>query len=125
MYYYPQEPPYFILFAGLFAGLTCGLAFNGTLRQNVKNWSADRKNLRLADSDNITLQLPFLGISVGIVFFLSSGLEIFGFPQWLAYSISGVMTLFISGLLWFQLKGVFKELDRGGSPALDLDAWEE
>ena len=125
MYYFPQDPPYFILFAGLFAGLTCGMAFNGTLRQNVKAWSVDRANIRLAKSDDITLRLPFLGICLGIVFFLSAGLEIFGFPTWLAYSISGPMTLFIAILLWFQLQGVFKELDRGGSPALDLDAWEE
>jgi uncharacterized membrane protein YjfL (UPF0719 family) len=125
LYYFPQDPPYFILLAGLFAGIACGAAFNGTLRQNVKAWSVDRKNIRLAKSDNITLRLPFLGICLGIVFFLSAGLEIFGFPSWLAYSISGVMTLFIAILLWFQLQGVFKELDRGGSPALDLDAWEE
>lgn len=125
MYYYPQEPPYFILFAGLFAGLACGAAFNGTLRQSVKFWSANRANTQLANSDNISLQLPFMGISVGIVFFLSAGLEIFGFPQWLAYAISVPLTLLTAGLLWYQLKGVFKELDRGGSPALDLDAWEE
>ncbi len=125
MYYFPQDPPYFILFAGLFAGLSCGMAFNGTLRQNVKAWSVDRANIRLSKSDNSTLGLPFLGICLGIVFFLSSGLEIFGFPTWLAYGISVPMTLFIAILLWFQLQGVFKELDRGGSPALDLDAWED
>lgn len=125
MYYFPQDPPYFILFAGLFAGLSCGMAFNGTLRQNVKAWSVDRANISLSKSDNITLRLPFLGICLGIVFFLSAGLEIFGFPTWLAYAMSIPLTLFIAVLLWLQLKGVFKELDRGGSPALDLDAWEE
>jgi uncharacterized protein (DUF983 family) len=125
LYYYSQDPPYIILFAGLFAGLACGAAFNGILRQSVKAWSADRKNLRLEQSDNINLQLPFLGIGLGIVFFLSAGLEIFGFPQWLAYAIALPLTLLTAGLLWYQLKGVFKELDRGGSPALDLDAWEE
>jgi hypothetical protein len=125
LYYFPQDPPYFILFAGLFAGLTCGMAFNGTLRQNVKAWSVDRANIRLSKSDNITLRLPFLGICLGIVFFLSAGLEIFGFPTWLAYAMSVPLTLFIAVLLWLQLQGVFKELDRGGSPALDLDAWEE
>ncbi len=125
MYYFPQDPPYFILIAGLLAGLACGAAFNGTLRQNVKAWSVNRANIQLAQSDNLTLRLPFLGICLGIVFFLSAGLEIFGFPNWLAYAISVPMTLFIAVLLWYQLKGVFKELDRGGSPALDLDAWEE
>jgi hypothetical protein len=35
------------------------------------------------------------------------------------------MTLLVAILLWFQLKVVFRQLDRGGSPALDLDAWED
>jgi hypothetical protein len=112
MYYFPQDPPYFILFAGLFAGIACGAAFDGTLRQN-------------ANSDGIPLRLPFLGICLGIIFFLSAGLEIFGFPTWLAYSIAFPLTVFIAILLWFQLRVVFRQLDRGGSPALDLDSWEE
>lgn len=125
MYYFPQDPPYFILFAGLFAGIACGAAFDGTLRQNVKAWSVDRKNIQLATSDDISLRLPFFGICVGIIFFLSAGLEIFGFPTWLAYCIALPLTIFIAILLWFQLLVVFKQLDRGGSPALDLDSWEE
>jgi uncharacterized membrane protein YfcA len=125
LYYYSQDPPYLILFAGLFAGIACGAAFNGILRQNVNEWKIDRTNIRLEDSDSINLRLPFLGICVGIIFFLSAGLEIFGFPPILAYSISLPMTLFVAVLLWFQLKVVFKQLDRGGSPALDLDSWED
>ena len=125
MYYFSQDPPYFILFAGLFAGIACGAAFNGILRQNVNEWKIDRTNIRLEDSDGINLRLPFLGICVGIIFFLSAGLEIFGFPTALAYGISLPMTLFVAVLLWFQLKVVFKQLDRGGSPARDLDSWED
>ncbi len=125
MYYFPQDPPYFILFAGLLAGIACGAAFDGALRQNVKAWKVDRANISLAEGDNLPIALPFLGICLGIVFFLSAGLEIFGFPTWLAYSFSLPLTLFIAILLWFQLRVVFKQLDRGGSPALDLDSWEE
>ena len=125
MYYFPQDPPYFILIAGLLAGIACGAAFDATLRQNAKAWSVNRQNISLAKSDDITLRLPFLGICLGIIFFLSAGLEIFGFPTWLAYSIALPLTVFIAILLWFQLQVVFKQLDRGGSPALDLDSWEE
>lgn len=125
MYYFPQDPPYFILIAGLLAGIACGAAFDGTLRQSVKAWSVDRRNTKLATSDGIALPLTFLGICLGIIFFLSAGLEIFGFPTWLAYSIALPLTIFIAILLWYQLQVVFKQLDRGGSPALDLDSWEE
>jgi hypothetical protein len=125
LYYFPQDPPYFILFAGLLAGIACGAAFDGALRQNVKAWSIDRSNISLATSDDTAIKLPFLGICLGIIFFLSAGLEIFGFPSWLAYGIALPLTLFIAILLWIQLRVVFKQLDRGGSPALDLDSWEE
>ena len=94
-------------------------------RMAIKTWSADRNNVILANSDDISLRLPFLGICVGIIFFLSAGLEIFGFPTWLAYSIALPLTVLIAILLWFQLKVVFRQLDRGGSPALDLDSWED
>jgi hypothetical protein len=125
LYYFPQDPPYFILIAGLLAGIACGAAFDGTLRQNVKAWSKDRNNIQLSASDDLGLRLPFLGIVVGIIVFLEAGLEIFGFPGWLAYSVSVPLTILIAILLWFQLQVVFKQLDRGGSPALDLDSWEE
>ena len=97
----------------------------GDAEEIVNEWKIDRTNIRLEDSDGINLRLPFLGICVGIIFFLSAGLEIFGFPTMLAYGISLPMTLFVAVLLWFQLKVVFKQLDRGGSPALDLDSWED
>jgi hypothetical protein len=125
LYYFPQDPPYFILFAGLFAGITCGAAFDGALRQSVKAWSVDRANISLSTGDDKAIGIPFLGICLGIIFFLSAGLEIFGFPTWLAYSIALPLTVLIAILLWFQLQVVFKQLDRGGSPALDLDSWEE
>jgi uncharacterized membrane protein YhdT len=124
-YYFAQDPPYFILIAGLLVGIACGAAFDGTLRQTVKNWSVNRKNIQLATGDDTSLRLTFLGICLGIIFFLSAGLEIFGFPTWLAYSIALPLTVFIAVLLWYQLQVVFKQLDRGGSPALDLDSWEE
>ena len=43
MYY---DPPYFLLIAGLFAGITCGRAFEVTLRQAVKTW-ADTRSTRI------------------------------------------------------------------------------
>ena len=125
MYYFPQDPPYFILFAGLFTGIACGAAFDAALRQSVKAWSIDRANIRLSSGDGKAIGIPFFGICLGIIIFLSAGLEIFGFPTWLAYSISLPLTVLIAILLWFQLQVVFKQLDRGGSPALDLDSWEE
>jgi hypothetical protein len=121
LYYFPTDPPYFLLVFGLFMGISCGAAFNATIRNDAKAWSKDRENVRLVSSGS--LKLSFLGIAVGIGLFLTSGLAIFGFPDILAAAISLPLTIFTTIFLWIQLQGVLKELDRGGSKALDLDSW--
>lgn len=120
MYDYPS-PPYFLLFVGLFAGLTCGLAFESTLRQKVQEWSKNRSTRTLAQMKGLQLLLPFLGITFGIAVFLASGLEIFGFPTWMCYTISLPLTLLICSLVWLQLSKLLSQLERGGSKSLDLD----
>ena len=123
MYYFP-DPPYVLLFAGLFAGIASGLAFQATLKQQVHEWAKNRSTRTLAQMKGMQLQLPFLGISVGICVFLASGLETFGFPAKISYAVSFPLTLFTSFLVWFQLSKLLVQLERGGSRAIDLDAWE-
>jgi hypothetical protein len=123
VYNFP-EPPYFLLVAGLFAGITSGAAFEATLKQKVQEWSRNRSTRTLAQMKGIQLLLPFLGIAAGICVFLAAGLEIFGFPTWLSYSISLPLTLLIGFLVWSQLAKLLDQLERGGSKALDLDAFE-
>lgn len=118
MYYLP-EPPYFLVFVGLFVGITCGLAFEATLKQKVSTW-LKTPNSSLRDLD---LQLPFLGICLGVCVFLSSGVEIFLGDRWLSYAISLPVTLFIAALVWRQLDSLLKQLKAGGSRAIDLDAF--
>lgn len=123
MYYFP-EPPYFLLVFGLFAGITSGAAFEATLRQRVREWSKNRSSRTLAQMKGFELLVPFLGIAAGICVFLSAGLEIFGFPLWLSYSVSLPLTLLIGFMVWSQLGRLLNQLERGGSKALDLDAFE-
>jgi hypothetical protein len=122
LYYFPSDPPFFLLFVGLFMGISCGAAFEATLKNKVKSWSQDRANVRLGTIKG-ALKLTFSGISIGIGLFLTSGLAIFGFPNNLAAGLAVPLTLFTTFFLWIQLKGVLKELDEGGSKALDLDSW--
>ena len=117
------DPPYFLMVAGLLAGITSGLAFDATLRQSVQEWSKNRSTRTLANMRGMNLFLPFIGISGGICIFLSAGLQVFGFPGVIAYAISTPLTLFICGLVWYQLGQILNQLERGGSKALDLDSW--
>lgn len=122
MYSFP-EPPYFLLFAGLFASITSGLAFEAVLKQSVQLWSKNRSTRIWANLQGAQLILPFLAISIGSCVFLSSGMEIFGFPAQLAYAISVPLTAATAGLVWFQLKKILAQLEQGGSQALDLDSF--
>ncbi|ACK67095.1 conserved hypothetical protein [Rippkaea orientalis PCC 8801] len=119
MYYLPQ-PPYFLLLVGLLTGITCGAAFEATLKTQVKEWLKKPADQILKDSG---LEIPFLGICLGICVFLSSGLEIFLLDPWLSYSIALPLTIFIGALVWIQLEKVLQQLKFGGSKAIDLDAF--
>ncbi|MDX2240562.1 MAG: hypothetical protein NW224_07765 [Leptolyngbyaceae cyanobacterium bins.302] len=122
MYNFP-EPPYFLLFAGLFASITSGLAFEAVLKQSVQSWSKNRSTRILANLQGLQLILPFLAISIGSCVFLSSGMEIFGFPAQLAYAFSVPLTAGTAALVWSQLRKILVQLERGGSQALDLDSF--
>ena len=108
MYYFPIDPPYFLLVAGFLIGITCGTAFDATLKQNVAFWSKNRSKVSLSSMENVTLRLPFAGINAGIAIFLTSGLAIFGFPNWLALSVAMPLTIIVAALLWIQLRIVFR-----------------
>ncbi|HBK97481.1 MAG TPA: hypothetical protein DD001_09175 [Microcoleaceae bacterium UBA10368] len=124
MYYFP-EPPYFFMTAGLLAGMASGLAFEATLKEAVKLWSKNRATRTLANLQGLQLFIPFLGMAGGICVFLASGVEIFGLPKLFSYALSLPLTILTGWLIWRQLGKLLLELERGGSKALDLDAFEE
>jgi len=125
MYYYPLQPPYILLAVGLLAALTCGSAFAGTLKLVVQKWSSDRTANAEAKFSFAKLVLPFLGITVGVALFLCSGLEIFGFPADLAYSVALPMTLILAVFVWRQLGSMLSLVERQGFQTLDIDSWGE
>ena len=123
MYYYPFEPPYVLLVVGLLAALTCGSAFTATLKLIVQKWQNEG-----AENGNASLSIqqmfvPFLGIVGGLCLFLTSGLEIFGFPSFLAYAVGVPITLVMALLLWKQLGSMMALVERQGFQSLDLDSF--
>ena len=105
----------------MLAGLLCGKAFEVSLRQGVKEWSQTRSNERLVQLQGMQLQLPYVGICIGICVFLASGLTIFAFPVLPSYAVAAVLTAALAALVWAQLKSLLKALAEGGSAALDLN----
>ncbi|AHJ30141.1 hypothetical protein PN465_19420 [Nodularia spumigena CS-584] len=124
MYYYPEQPPYFLLTIGFFIALTSGLALSGTLKVIVQQWPKDSGEDTKSPSPSSLKQLfvPFLGITGGVSLFLSSGLEIFGFPSLLALGVGLPVSLLTCLLVWLQLGSLLTFAKRQGMQALDLDS---
>ncbi|HIK37575.1 MAG: hypothetical protein NZ901_00370 [Geminocystis sp.] len=119
MYYIP-EPPIGLLLFGLFIGVTCGLAFEATLKQQVSLWRQQQKSQ--IEKDGLSLMgLPFLGVCIGVCMFLAAGLEVFTYSRVFSYLIAGALTIFTGGLVWVQLQKLLLLFLKGGSRALDLD----
>ncbi|CAN1211752.1 DUF2975 domain-containing protein [Tumidithrix helvetica PCC 7403] len=123
-YYFPSDPPYLLFILSLIAGLACGRAFESTLRELVQEWATRRTSRTLLQLKGSSIQIPYIGITLCVGVFLSSGLEIFGFPSGLAYSVAVPLTLGSAYFVWRQLGKMLVELERGGSAAMDLDMFE-
>ncbi|MEH1795188.1 MULTISPECIES: hypothetical protein [unclassified Nostoc] len=121
MYYFPLQPPYFLLLVGFLTALTSGLALSGTLKVIVQNWPSERGENTKPRSSLKQLLVPFIGITGGTCLFLSSGLEIFGFPSTLALGVGLPISLFTCLLVWLQLGSMMTFIEREGMQSLDLD----
>ncbi|MEH2077048.1 MAG: hypothetical protein V7K57_22050 [Nostoc sp.] len=121
MYYFPLQPPYFLLLVGFLTALTSGLALSGTLKVIVQKWPSERGENTKPRSSLKQLLVPFIGITGGTCLFLSSGLEIFGFPSSLALGVGLPISLFTCLLVWLQLGSMMTFIEREGMQSLDLD----
>jgi hypothetical protein len=117
-YYFPSDPPYFLFAISLFAGLACGRSFEVTLRALVNKWSTSKSSRVMLELKSGSIKVPYLGMTISIAVFMSTGLEIFGLPTLFGYTVG------IASLVWRQLGQMLIELERGGSAALDLDSFE-
>ncbi|QSJ19836.1 hypothetical protein JYQ62_14685 [Nostoc sp. UHCC 0702] len=122
MYYFPQQPPYLLLVIGFFIALTSGLALSGTLKLIVQQWQKNSEESVKSSSSQKQLFVPFLGITGGVCLFLSSGLEIFGFPSLLALGVGLPISLLTCLLIWLQLGSMLSFVERQGMRSLDLDS---
>lgn len=120
-YFVSLEPPILLLVAALVFSILSGLAFQGALIEDLNNWKANPKARSITSLQNINLILPFVGMAIGSSFFLSSGVEIFGLPPVVAYSFSIPMAFLIGLLVWKQLGSILRQIEQGGSAAIDLD----
>jgi hypothetical protein len=123
-YYFPSDPPYFLFAISLVAGLACGRSFEVTLRNLVSLWSSSKSSRTMLELKSASIKVPYIGMTISIAVFMSTGLEVFGFPTVFGYIVAIPLTVGIAFLVWRQLGQMLIELNRGGSAALDLDTFE-
>jgi hypothetical protein len=123
MYYYPLQPPYVLLLVGFLTALTSGFALSGTLKVIVQKWPSVPQEPIKSSSSLKQLFVPFLGITAGVCLFMSSGLEIFGFPSPLALGVGLPLSLLTCLFVWFQLGSLLEFVSSRGMQSLDLDSW--
>ncbi|MCX5965419.1 MAG: hypothetical protein NT070_20510 [Cyanobacteria bacterium] len=120
-YFVSLDPPILLIGAALLFSILSGVAFQGALVEDLNNWKANPKARSITSLQNINLILPFLGMAIGSSFFLSSGVETFGFPPKIAYAIAIPMAFSVGWLVWKQLGSILRQIEQGGSAAIDLD----
>lgn len=79
--------------------------------------------MSLNEVRDMTLLIPFVGICIGICLFLGSGIQIFAFSAQFSYAVSVPVTFFVGIAMWYQLGQVLDQIQKGGSRALDIDAF--
>ena len=119
---YPQ-PPTILILAGFLAAIASGSAFGATLQQSTQAWAKNRDTVSLESIRGLSLQLPYVGICVGVCVFLASGIQFFGFSAVPAYAMGSILTAFMGLLVWRQLGVILVQIQQGGSKALDLDSF--
>lgn len=117
--YYPS--PVIILLAGMIGSLLCGKAFEAVLKQEVNAWAKKRDYSILEKLQGKSIILPYFGICIGILAFLTIGLYTFGLPMDVSLLISFLSTLFLAVLVWNQLRSLLLQLEAGGSASLEYN----
>ena len=112
MYNLPQ-PPYLLIAVGLWMSLSSGVVFAKLIKQLVQDWSENPATCNINNVRGLTLQIPYLGIASGALIFLSSSLQVFGFSNFVAYSICLPLTIGTGLVVWIQLSKILDTMERG------------
>ncbi len=119
MFFDGLQGPFFLLFAGVFMGVTSGIAFAKTFKGLVGAWlqTEERDPEALLGSQ---LWVPYVGMALGACCFLGATLQVFTFSAKIAFLLSGTVTVGGAIAVWWQLGIILRQIQRGGVGAIDL-----
>jgi hypothetical protein len=122
-YYFPMDPPIFLVLVGLFISVTCGFAFSEQLKGLLSAWKVDRQ-LPIGDLPGGGLRIAYLTMTIGLGIFLGAGMQVFGFPDWLAWAVALPTTVLTAGGFWWQTSRVMQQIQRGTFRVTDFDNFD-
>ena len=69
--------------------------------------------------------MSYSGTLIGIVLFIGSCLQVFGFAAGTALLVASVLSLLTGGALWAQLERLMQQVESGNFKAVDFDNFDE
>ncbi|MEY4354463.1 MAG: hypothetical protein RLZZ609_2704 [Cyanobacteriota bacterium] len=118
-----SQPPYLLAGLGLAIGIVCGLTFSRGVQERLDDWKQDR--LPLLPLARVQTVLPWIGLLLGVTFFLGGSLQIFGFAPGAAVLLAFLLSLATGGALWVQLVRLMEQVQAGNFKAVDFDNFDE
>lgn len=118
-----QIPPVTIVLISTFLAIMLGIICKDMLEYQVNTWYANRQT-----QDRIHYQTGQSLVAYGLLTLftylsMGSSLSVLGFFNLLAYGVGFVVVVPTALLLWFQLGSMLELMVRGGSAAINIDAY--
>lgn len=118
-----SQPPYLLAGVGLAIGILCGLTFSRGVQERLEAWKQDR--LPLLPLARLQTVLPWIGLLLGVTFFIGGSLQVFGFAPGAAVLLAFLLSLATGGALWVQLVRLMQQVQAGNFKAVDFDNFDE
>lgn len=122
-YAFEPEPLYTIVAFCTFFAIATGWMFKDLLEEQVNRWYANRQTQGRIEYDRPAIAVLY-GTTCLLTFgAIAAGLASFGFRWLYAGGLAALTVAFLGVLVWVQLGSMLALLVRGGSQAIDIDAY--
>ncbi len=118
-----QIPPVTIVLISTFLAIMLGIICKDMLEYQVNTWYANRQTQDRIHYQTTQSRIAYALLTLFTYLSMGSSLSVLGFFNLLAYGVGFVVVVPTALLLWFQLGSMLELMVRGGSAAINIDAY--
>ena len=118
-----QIPPVTIVLISTFLAIMLGIICKDMLEYQVNTWYANRQTQDRIHYQTMQSRIAYALLTLFTYLSMGSSLSVLGFFNLLAYGVGFVVVVPTALLLWFQLGSMLELMVRGGSAAINIDAY--